>query len=120
MNDLSRVNLFSIYLSNFSRRPKVTSTIKPVVESGQPEGKSDLQTFTNSASTTTTTTNTNISSRCKSDSTEPFSTPEPCSPSESLLVNPGQTKVRRQDAITTATAAVEQSTSLRFPNLLAG
>lgn len=64
------------------------------------------------------------SSLCKSDSTEPFSTPEPCSPPESLLPNSNQAKSRRLDAAAVAAAAstttAEQSTSLRFPNLLAG
>ncbi|VDO01260.1 unnamed protein product [Rodentolepis nana] len=57
--------------------------------------------------------------RCKSESTEPFSTPEPCSPSDTPLSNSTQTKTRRLDA-TTASNNNDQPTSLRFPNLLAG
>ncbi|KAM7534194.1 hypothetical protein Aperf_G00000117531 [Anoplocephala perfoliata] len=53
----------------------------------------------------------------KSESTEPFSTPEPCSPPETLLSNTGQMKTRRLGAA--ATTSTDQPTSLRFPNLLA-
>ncbi|KAL5971175.1 Forkhead box protein K1 [Taenia solium] len=83
-------------------------------------GKQNPQPF--NALITDSTASAIASSLCKSDSTEPFSTPEPCSPPESLLPNSNQTKSRRLDATAaaTTTTTAEQPTSLRFPNLLAG
>ncbi|VDD81445.1 unnamed protein product [Mesocestoides corti] len=62
-----------------------------------------------------------VPSRCKSGSTEPFSTPEPCSPPESFQPPSAvpQAKVRRLDASLTPPEQPTAPTSVRFPNLVA-
>ncbi|VDK35866.1 unnamed protein product [Taenia asiatica] len=105
------------------KRQKLMPSVKEDEDPTHLGGKQNSKPF--NALITDSTANAIASSLCKSDSTEPFSTPEPCSPPESLP-NSNQTKSRRLDATVTAAAAAvavtttaEQPTSLRFPNLLA-
>ncbi|VDL40621.1 unnamed protein product [Hymenolepis diminuta] len=92
------------------KRPKLDTD-----ETSKPHGKSASQ---GNYSTLISDSSTNAS-RCKSESTEPFSTPEPCSPPDTLLSNSTQTKTRRLDVSTITANNSDQPTSLRFPNLLA-
>ncbi|KAM3186461.1 hypothetical protein ACTXT7_004256 [Hymenolepis weldensis] len=92
------------------KRPKLDTD-----EISKPHGKSASQGNYNTLISDSSTN----ASRCKSESTEPFSTPEPCSPPDTLLSNSTQTKTQRLDASTITSNTNDQPTSLRFPNLLA-
>nr|CDS21220.1 forkhead box protein K1 [Echinococcus granulosus] len=100
------------------KRQKLTPSIKEDENPTHLGRKQNVQSF--NTLITDSIANAVASCRCKSDSTEPFSTPEPCSPPDSLLLNSNQIKSRRLDAVTvTTTTTADQPTSLRFPNLLA-